>query len=297
MTAGSIVLLGVFGVIVRAEPALHTVTMGFGALAWAVGNGCWLAGYELPQVVSLWMSFLVLTIAGERLELSRFLTVSVDGRVTFVVVLALLCAGLGAGGVGAAIGARVTGVALVALTVWLLRHDIARRTVRQSGLPRFTAVCLLSGYAWLGIGGLCTLWFGQVVAGPQYDAVLHAVFVGFVFAMIFGHAPIIFPAVLGMAVPFRPVFYAHLAVLHLSLLVRVLGDLIPSVAVRQWGGMLNAAAVVLFLINTVLAVLRGRRLSHSPLAAGGALTVPTPSSRKSYDHFAEPPQPTAGRVE
>lgn len=279
MTAGSLALLGIFAVIVRAEPALHTATMAAGALAWAAGNAYWLAGAEIPQAVSLWMGFLVLTIAGERLELSRVLPVSTNSRITFVAVLALLFAGLGAGGVASASGARLTGVALVAVTLWLLRHDVARWAVRQSGLPRFTAVCLLSGYAWLGLGGLCALWFGQVVAGPQYDAVLHAVFVGFVVAMIFGHAPIIFPAVLGMAVPFRPAFYAHLAVLQISLVVRLLGDLLPSVGARQWGGALNAAAVLLFLLNTVRAVWLGRRPSPSPLAARGTPAAEVPGSR------------------
>jgi hypothetical protein len=33
----------------------------------------------------------------------------------------------------------------------LATFDIARRTVRQSGVTRFIAVCLLSGYVWLGV--------------------------------------------------------------------------------------------------------------------------------------------------
>jgi hypothetical protein len=193
------------------------------------------------------------------LELSRFLPVSGSSRGAFAGMVMLFFAGLSAGGVAANLSARLTGVALVALTAWLLRHDVARRTVRQTGLTRFTAVCLLSGYVWLGLGGLAALRFGAVVAGPQYDALLHAVFVGFVFAMIFGHAPIIFPAVLGLPVPFRRAFYAHLVVLHLSLLLRLVGDLAALAAARQWGGLLNAAAVVLFLMNTVRSVALARR--------------------------------------
>lgn len=82
-----------------------------------------------------------------------------------------------------------------------------------------------------------------------------AVFLGFLFATIFGHAPIIFPAVLGLPVPFRRGFYAHLVVLHASLVVRVCADLIHSWPLRRWGGLLNAVAVVLFLANTVRAVI------------------------------------------
>ncbi|RME44851.1 MAG: hypothetical protein D6796_11275 [Caldilineae bacterium] len=93
-------------------------------------------------------------------------------------------------------------------------------------------------------------------AGPYYDAALHTVFVGFVLSMIFGHAPIIFPAVSGRAIPFSPRFYSHLALLHLSLVLRVAGDLGGSLPLRQWGGLLNVAAILLFLLNTALAVRR-----------------------------------------
>lgn len=43
------------------------------------------------------------------------------------------------------------------------------------------------------MSGALALMAGQQVAGPLYDAMLHTFFLGFVFGMIFGHAPIIFP--------------------------------------------------------------------------------------------------------
>jgi hypothetical protein len=89
-------------------------------------------------------------------------------------------------------GTRLAGVGLLGLAAWLGRYDIARRTVHKTGLPRFAAVCLLSGYAWLGAAGLMGIAFGAVYGGLYYDALLHAIFLGFTFAMIFGHAPIIF---------------------------------------------------------------------------------------------------------
>jgi len=258
MMLGSIGLLAIFAVIIRAQPALFTVTMGVGVLAWLAGNAAWVAGWPLYEVVSWWMGFLVLTIAGERLELSRFTQRSRASETVFLLIIVTLCAGLTSGGMAADDGARLTGLSLVALTVWLLRHDIARRTVRQTGLTRYVAVCLLSGYVWLGLGGLLSVILGRVVVGLHYDAILHAIFLGFVFAMIFGHAPIIFPAVVGVPVPFRPAFYAHLGLLHFSLLLRVVGDLGASLPLRQWGGLLNVAAVLLFLANIVFAVRRGQ---------------------------------------
>jgi hypothetical protein len=70
-------------------------------------------------------------------------------------------------------------------------------------------------------GGLVNaISFGGVLAGPYYDAILHTVFVGFVCAMIFGHAPIILPAILNRMSPYHPTFYAPLVLLHGSLLLR-----------------------------------------------------------------------------
>ncbi|MBY0432052.1 MAG: hypothetical protein K2Q10_12695, partial [Rhodospirillales bacterium] len=96
-------------------------------------------------------------------------------------------------------------------------------------------------------------------AGLAYDAVLHAVFVGFVFSMVFGHAPIILPAVLRVSVPFRPAFYLPLALLHLSLTLRIAGDLGDFGEARLWGALLNGVAVALFILGTAATALRANR--------------------------------------
>jgi len=109
------------------------------------------------------------------------------------------------------------------------------------------------------VGGLLTWRFASVLAGPYYDAMLHTVFVGFVFAMIFGHAPIIIPAILDRTTsPYHPALYVPLLLLQASLLLRVVGDLLGWWPGRQWGGLLNALAVLLFLI-TLGRVLRRRK--------------------------------------
>lgn len=271
ITGGSVGLVVVFAVIIRQQPALFMLTMGIGAVAWLVGNSLWLAGWPLMDVVGWWVGFLVLTIAGERLELSRMLQLSSNRRAAFVISAAVFLVGLSVGGVATATGARVTGLGLLAMAVWLLLSDIARRTVRQTGLTRFTAVCLLSGYVWLGVAGVLALVYGGMVPGVRYDAVLHAVFLGFVFAMIFGHAPIIFPAVLGFAMPFRSAFYAHVGLLHASLAIRIAGDFWHSPAVQRWGGLLNGVAVLLFLANTAVSVWMGRGASRARVEGAATL--------------------------
>ena len=76
---------------------------------------------------------------------------------------------------------------------------------------------------------------------------------------LFGHAPIIFPSVLGVPVAYSPAYYVHLVLLHGSLAPRIGADLLSLPGLRRVGGMLNAAAIVLFLGATLVAVLRERR--------------------------------------
>jgi hypothetical protein len=250
MTLGSLGLVATFAVVMHRQWSLATGIMALGALLWLVGNAYWLAGGPVAQVVPWWSGFLGLTIAGERLELSRLRRLSGLHHILFVLAVGVWLAGLLLLGAGSASGGRVIGVGMVTLAAWLLQYDIARRTVRQTGLTRFIAVCLLSGYGWLGVSGGLTWRFAGILAGPYYDAMLHTIFVGFVFAMLFAHAPIILPAILGWSgPPYRPALYVPLLLLHVSLLLRVVGDLQGWGAGRQWGGLLNALAVLLFMLT------------------------------------------------
>lgn len=249
MTLGSVGLVAVFGVILQRQCVLATVIMALGAGLWTVGNSLWLAGMPLAQVVPWWSGFLVLTIAGERLELSSILRLSRRQRGLFLGAVGLYVAGLGVSHLSWVLGVQLTGLGLLALAGWLLRYDIARRTVRQRGETRFIAVCLLSGYVWLGVGGGLVWHFAGVMAGPAYDAMLHAVFVGFVLAMIFGHAPVILPALLRRTgSPYHAALYAPLALLHMALLLRLLGDVTAWWPGRLWGGLGNVLALGVFLI-------------------------------------------------
>lgn len=263
-TLGALGLVLIFVVIYRLQPTTDHVIMGIGALLWLVGNGLWLAGWPIFQALPWWAGFLVLTIAGERLELGRVLLQKQRTRQAFLAITAVFLAGLLFSLFAFDAGLRLAGLGLVALGLWLLRYDIARRTIRQKGLTRYIAACLLPGYVWLIVGGVLWLIYGgQYVAGPIYDALLHTIFLGFVFSMIFGHAPVIIPAVLGIQVLYTPLFYIHLGLLHLSLLMRVVGDLLLWLPLRRWGGLLNEVAVLLFLLVTAVAVRRGKKNDKS----------------------------------
>ena len=256
---GSAGLVILFIIIVRRHPAIYTATMALGAVAWLIGNALQTLGQPIYAVVPWWVAFLVLTIAGERLELSRVLRLSRPVIRLFAVAAGVFLTGVIASVWVYDIGVRLGGLGLLALAAWLLRYDLARRNIRQRDLTRFIAVCLFSGYLWLGAGGLLWLVYGGVMTGPIYDAILHSIFLGFVFAIIFGHAPLIFPSVLGRPMAYLSWFYAPLVVLHMSLLLRVAGDLAGLPAARQWGGLLNGVALLLFLGLTAAALILGRR--------------------------------------
>jgi len=257
----SVVLILLFTQILRVQPTLFNYVLTLAAVVWLGGNLLWLFGRPVPQVVPAWAGFLVLTIAGERLELARLLQISRTGTITFFAVLALLVAGVFAAPWDYGLGWRVTGLGMAALSLWLLQHDIARRTVRTRGVTQFIALCMLLGYLWLLVGGMIAVWRGFLYGGA-YDAALHAIFLGFVFSMIFGHAPVIFPAVLGVRIAFSPLFYTHLTILHLSVALRVCGGLTEWLPLRQWAVILNVTAVLVFLANTVRSL---RRRAQGPI--------------------------------
>ena len=256
ITLGSAVLVGALWTIYRVQPALFTATLVMGGMVWLAGNFLWLYGFLIPQVVLWWAGFLILTIAGERLELSRLLRLSGFASGAFALLCLLMLAGMAVSVVDLTLGTRLAGLAMLGLALWLLWFDIARRRLKAGGQARFISVCLLTGYVWLGIGGLLAMRYGGMMAGPQYDAYLHAIFLGFVFSMIFGHALIIFPALLHVQMVYRPWLYSHLILLNITLALRVAGDLIPYWPARMWGGLLNVVVLLLFLVNTVASIRR-----------------------------------------
>ncbi len=264
--AGSVVLLLATLSVLQRQREAFVLMLAVAALCWSVGTALWATGAAVHEVVIWWLGFLVLTIAGERLELSRFMPPSAAALRWFALITALLLLAL-AGSLLALWQADPAtnwavqgfGLGLLALAGWLARFDIARRTVRQRGLTRYIALCLLSGYGWLALGGAVMAVAGLQPGQPSYDAALHALLLGFVFSMVFGHAPIVFPAVLRVSLPYHRVFYAPLMLLHASLALRLLGDASGSFVLTRWGALGSALALAAFIVVMASAVLGSRR--------------------------------------
>lgn len=260
LAVGGLVLIAVFVAVHRLSPAWHNVVMGLGAVAWAAGAGVWLAGAEMARVVPFLAAFLVLTIVGERLELARMRRLSSLARRALLAAVTLFCLGAALSLCWPALGVRLAGAGLLAQAAWLARLDVARRTIRMSGVTRYMAVALVAGYAWLAVAGAVWMRVGALTAGSfAYDAMIHTIFLGFVFSMVFAHAPVIVPAVLGVALPYRRAFYAPLGLLHAGLAVRLVGDLGGDAGAWRCGGVLDETAIVAFLAVAAGSAARARR--------------------------------------
>ena len=229
------------GTVVARQPALFTVVLTVAAACWVGGTLVWIKGAPAADVAGWGLAFLVLTIAAERLELSRLLSPPRSSQLTFILAAALIIIGVVRGEL-AGETAPFSGVGLLAVTMWLVRHDIALRTIRLAGQARFSAACLLAGYFWLGLAGLVLLVAPPGVTAFSYDAAVHAIAIGFVLSMIFGHAPIILPAVTGLRVRYSAAVYAPLVVLHLSVLLRIAADLFEHIGMRIISGPITIIA-------------------------------------------------------
>ncbi len=259
IAVGFLVLLLIYRVIWLRSPAAAIEVQILGAVAGLAAAILWLAGAPIAALVPSMATFLVLTIAGERLELAR-ISPAMDARAERLGLGAsvLLVASAAIAPLWPEPGYPLLGIALALLVVWLFRYDVATHLVKTSGLPRYMAVCLLAGYVWLLVPAAIWLVAGQVFDGPLYDAALHAVFLGFVLSMIMAHAPVILPAVLRKPLPYRWFLYIPVALLHLSLAVRLLGgDARGSVEALQWGGGLNVAATLLFVALSATTAVMG----------------------------------------
>lgn len=265
--AAAVVLTLAYAGVLWRTPALHVAVEGAGALCWAGGTLLWMLDRPFSVVVAWWASFLVLTIAGERRELARFVPLSAAARRSYLAVLALQAAALLVLAVPwhdhpLAAGAWWASMALLAL--WLLRFDLACRAgVVRSGWALHTARCLRLGYGWLALAGGWGV--ANALRGMPLDAPgpLHMLLLGFVFAMVFGHAPIVLPALLrrAIAAPSRFMLAPVLA-MSAGVALRGLGDALAATPLRAGAGALQALAILAFAA-TMLTRLRSQRQAVS----------------------------------
>ena len=249
LSIGSIGLVVVFYIIIVKHADLPHRLMLVGAIAWLIGNLFLLLQSGYQNAILWWMAFLLITIVGERLELIRFLPISKAKRYVLIGFLIFFLIGcwlpfhLG--------GKNLMGVMMLMVMIWLLLYDMVRKSIKHPGIHRYTAITLIGGYIWLGITGLLFIADGSFTV--PYDALVHTFFLGFVFSMIFAHAPIILPGILGLSYKFyHPSLYLWVVLLNVSLAFRLMSALLILPEWKQWSGLANGLVIMFFLLNVVL---------------------------------------------
>lgn len=200
-------------------------------------------GAAVFQVVPWWMVFLVATILGELAE---------EGQRAPAAFVALGAAALPATWLTAD-AVRVVGLSLALLGAWTVGVATPRRALGAGGSAGHVARAVLAAGLWAIVGGGLLLLRGLPPAGPTYDAIVHAILVGFVLSMLFGHGPVVLPQLVGRSVRHDARFLAPFVVLEVGLVARVVGDLANVPALRVGGGAANGVAVALFLLSVASA--------------------------------------------
>lgn len=228
------------------------ILMLIGAFFQLVAFTIFIFTHSYPMSFAGWLLFFLLTIVGERLNLTRFLPVSRKADIELYVWFSVLIVSSFLYHFGFAV---LVSLCLWGIAQWLLRNDIALVNIRKSGHYQFLGAALIGAYIWLFITGALGLIKSD---NPYlYDALLHAFFVGFVLSMVLAHAPIIFPALLQIRItPFHPIMYVWLLVLHISLFIRVYGDIFESYELRKLGGLFNGLSFVGYLLTVALLIIR-----------------------------------------
>ena len=247
------------GVLWRRQPQPGSLLILLGGVSLVAAALAWALSGAYPRVVPWWIAYLVCTVAGERLEMTRFQRISRANAALGVLAFAALLAAPAVGAVEVRAGAIALGLALIGVAAWSVVRDPARRTIVSPGLARFSAVGVLTAYGWLVVTGVLLLLGSALPGSLEYDAATHAFFTGFVFSAIIAHEPIIAEAVSGLRFAFSNAMYAPLVLLGAGTAMRIVSDAAMLLDRRRDAGLLQALAIVSLMLLSARAFLRGRR--------------------------------------
>ncbi|MGB9697569.1 MAG: hypothetical protein ACP5P3_09975 [Ignavibacteria bacterium] len=240
---------------------LHNYLLSIGALCLLVGNLFLLLLGKYPPATIWWIAFFLFTIVAERLELTRYLPVTKVQKNFLTIFLLIFIVGMFIK--FHLYGKYISSLSLVLTAGWLLKFDIATKNIRKDGIFKYTGILLFTSYVWLIVtAGIFLIESNSMLV---YEAGLHSFFLGFVFSMIFAHAPIILPGIIGKnAKVFKPILYLWFYILQGSLLVRIVGDLVGSYETRQITSIFNGVAILGFFVSVFIIVrnnLKGKEIS------------------------------------
>ena len=226
----------------------------FSSFLFFLGNFAFVLG-GVKSASLLLVESLVLFILAERIELSRIVKLRKSDIIFFIFAFFLILFGLvflflvemnyTERSLVGEFPLQLVGVSNIMLGFWFLMRDIARRVINIStGITKFSATAVLLAHISLLISGILIL-FGK---WRVWGGAIHLISLGFVFSMVFGHAPLIFPQIAKVKPVFSRAFYIPLAMLHMSVLVRVVSEIILLHGIKLISLYLNTASILLFFL-------------------------------------------------
>lgn len=217
-------------------------------LALLVGTTSWAMGEDAAARLG-WSAFILLTVAGERRELTALANLPTWSRRAFVLLWLALLFSVALARPAPALALPLWWAAALGLAAWLARFDIGLRAWRAPGWPRHTARCLMVGIAWLAVAAALGL--------ARQAAAWHVLWLGFVWAMVFAHAPIMLTALARLRPVYTPWAMAPVALMSLGVALRTAATLAGWPALLAAAAGAQTLALVAFALVMVRA-LRGR---------------------------------------
>ena len=246
----------------RRTPASAVVIQGVGALAGLVGIALWGFGLADWIVVPWWLLFLVLSIVGERVQLTR--SAFGDASAHRVVVESILIfVTLAVTFIQPDLIYPFFGMGLVVLVIDVALHDASLKTADAEGETKFMAAAVLTGYAWAILAGILWVLYGPLEVGFPYDAVIHALTIGFALSMVMAHAPIIVPTITGRTLPYSPAVWVVWGLLQAGLVLRIVASTHALDWLWQAGGIMDITAILAFVVMVAVLMLIGGKASAS----------------------------------
>jgi len=213
-----------------------------------------------PSFTLLLLSFPILTILGERVELSRFLSPEMYRRAEWgfwVAVTASVVLLFRILVVNSDYMVVAWGVLLAVAVVPVLRSELTLVRLGRKGLHLYLGRHLVVSYVWLFLGLLVLVIARE--SYPLYDAATHSLSIGFVFTMIMAHAPVIIPVILPRRIAEERLAYYPLTLLIIGTGMRVLGYLLGAVGVTI-SALAGLSGVVVLLAIIAFGVMITRSL-------------------------------------
>ncbi len=258
--------------------AMYFMLLGVGALTIASLVSTRIVTWDQSGLALLFLSYPVLFIIGERVELTRFGS-GILGRRNFKTALAIASTGLTLLIINTVLlpiplllgGAAVCYLAVIGITYRVESMSLRRLSKIRYPINRYVTIHTTAAYYWITTGLALLLLRLVWVSNPfLYDAFIHSIAVGFVGTMILAHGPVILPAILKRPMVSKTLSLIPLLLLTLGNLIRVAGDLVKPfffdiAAAIGYSGLLILASVLAFLIMMVHAM-QSTSSSPSPSA-------------------------------